>query len=352
MVKFVGGPSVNAYKNYRNHTIARPGQFRMPRNYGSVTNKTTIIVRNYNQCNCGPKMNWLAAMPMFGDLLKGILDLFKKPEPVVEPKVEETTIKPKEETVVKTEEPEKTEKPVTPTPIIEGNIFSDEKVEGGKEAKKLTTTILDAEMYTIRNKSKDRTVTKNGTTVTQKAYNAPLWQTLGKSYTTTTPDGKTKQLKITPEFQKFFINKYLKGDEAKVWDLGKDQEFITELEWKGETYTFNAETFKNKANWDLYWVDEKGKNQVGTTEADYSKAEAGTKKETWTASTSFKLDANNDGDFNDAGDINLTFNATSTTSADDVKKQLEEQINKSTLTKDQKASTIAHLGTLTVKKNQ
>lgn len=50
MVKFVGGfsPSTNAYKSYKNHTIAREGQWRMPRAYGSVKKEVKINIREYN----------------------------------------------------------------------------------------------------------------------------------------------------------------------------------------------------------------------------------------------------------------------------------------------------------------
>lgn len=51
MVHFVGGPSVGGYKSYINHTTAREGQWRMPRNYARP--KVDIKIKNYNYCNHG-----------------------------------------------------------------------------------------------------------------------------------------------------------------------------------------------------------------------------------------------------------------------------------------------------------
>ena len=50
MVKFVGSfqASPNAYKSYKNHTIAREGKWRIPRAYGSVKKEVKINIREYN----------------------------------------------------------------------------------------------------------------------------------------------------------------------------------------------------------------------------------------------------------------------------------------------------------------
>lgn len=58
MVKFVSGPSVGAQKSYYNHRIAREGQFRIPRAYGSVKNEVNIKVRNYHYCGGSSYSGW------------------------------------------------------------------------------------------------------------------------------------------------------------------------------------------------------------------------------------------------------------------------------------------------------
>lgn len=88
MVKFVGGPSVGGYKSYINHTTAREGQWRMPRNYARPNVK--IDIRNYNTCCHQQSVNtgfqlpaWLQWLQGGIGLLGGLLPQQKEEAPVV-----------------------------------------------------------------------------------------------------------------------------------------------------------------------------------------------------------------------------------------------------------------------------
>lgn len=245
MVKFVGGPSPNAYKSYKNHTIAREGQWRMPRAYGSVKKEVKINIREYNYhgnsygnyggfqlpawlqwLNAGmgwvnqfipqPQETPVAPTPnnndqTLEDLQKQIDELKKENE--------ELKNKPTKE-VKETEEPKEPEKPKDSSEIS----FKKEVTEGqeAKEGEALTTPA----MVKFGKKLADGRVQFQG------------WQTLADSY----------GVQNTAEFRNWFRQNHLKGLDKDIWQPGVVQNFPTEInypEGSDKKYSFDPDKFAN-----------------------------------------------------------------------------------------------------------
>jgi len=336
MVKFVGGPSVGAYKNYNNHRIAREGQFRMPRNYGTIKNETKIVIRNYNQCNHTQTAStpWYLMLPMFSDLLKGIVDLFKKPEPEPEPtpppppevKVEEKVIeKPKNDPVVETPTP----KPVTPEVKTE---FTPEEIVNTTPEKEETIeyTVAEGKQKTITLKGKERetAIKKFGLTGAnaEKAIvtKAPLWGTLAKCY----------GCENTPAFRNAFKAECkdlgIMEGEGAVHNHKIDQNFPKTITVDGKEYTYQSGIYDKQENWDLnyYIPNQPGDFKTyGTNEKKETKTTPGTttKTTTWSGTTTIRYDSNKDGKL-DKNDATHTVTSSDMKSKEAVQKDLDKQI--------------------------
>lgn len=264
MVKFVGGfsASTNAYKSYKNHTIAREGQWRMPRAYGSVKKEVKINIRKYNYggnyANYGgfqlPSwlqwaqfgMNWInqlipqreytpaTVQPQDNNpFAKELEDLKKEIE---ELKAENKKLKNKPaETDPEVEEPE-TEKPKDSSEIS----FTKDVTEGqeAKEGETLTTPA----MVKFGKKLADGRVQFQG------------WQTLADSY----------GVQNTAEFRNWFRQNHLKGLDKDIWQPGVVQNFPTEInypEGSDKKYSFDPDKFANAH--DYHTPNGKSKVRVG-----------------------------------------------------------------------------------------
>lgn len=275
MVKFVGGfsPSTNAYKSYKNHTIAREGQWRMPRAYGSVKKEVKINIREYNYggnyANYGgfqlPSwlqwaqfgMNWInqlipqreytpaTVQPQDNNpFAKELEDLKKEME---ELKAENEKLKNKPaETVPEVEEPEK-EKPKDSSEIS----FQTETTgaEEAKEGKLLTT---EAKTNIIKKRS-DGKVNYQGWTTLANAYGIPN----------------------TESFRNWFRKEHLQG--KNIWEVGT-QNFPTEITYpagSNNKYTFNGDKFATP----LDINDPKKKGNVSTANMAAKRGEGTPAKE-------------------------------------------------------------------------
>lgn len=245
MVKFVGGfsPSTNAYKSYKNHTIAREGQWRMPRAYGSVKKEVKINIREYNYggnyANYGgfqlPSwlqwaqfgMNWInqlipqreytpaTVQPQDNNpFAKELEDLKKEME---ELKAENEKLKNKD----KVEEPKKEDKPVDINANVD--LSTEEEV-------KTTTTPDTVEEKTIKVNNKTRKVSGN-------TYEGYTWTSLQNAYVA--EDGST--VPNSPSFRNWFRQTYLNG----ATDIGvNEQHYPKEITYGGKTYSFNTDKYK------------------------------------------------------------------------------------------------------------
>ncbi len=239
MVKFVGGPSVGGYKSYINHTTAREGQWRMPRNYGRPN--VNIKVRNYNTCCHQSSVNtgfqlpaWLQWFQFGANLLQSFIPAPKQETPeapatnsndqtlkdlqkqIDDLKKENEALKKKPAPVETPETAEEAEKPATSFDVE----VSAEEVKDKKTEEITLTTEAPAN---ITKKNSDGTVNFQG------------WNTLAKSY----------GVENTLEFRNWFRTEHLKNKEAAIWGAIENQNFPTTITYNNKTYTFNAETFKN-----------------------------------------------------------------------------------------------------------
>lgn len=243
MVKFVGGPSPNAYKSYKNHTIAREGQWRMPRAYGSVKKEVKINIREYNYhgnsygnyggfqlpawlqwLNAGmgwvnqfipqPQETPVAPTPNNND--QTLEDLQKQ---IDELKKENEELKNKPTTEV--EDPKKENKPVE----INANVDL-----STKEDVETTTTPDTVEEKTIQVNNKTRRV--SGST-----YEGYTWTSLQNAYVA--EDGST--VPNSPSFRNWFRQTYLNN----ATDIGvNEQHYPKEITYGGKTYKFSTDKYK------------------------------------------------------------------------------------------------------------
>lgn len=281
MVKFVGGfsASTNAYKSYKNHTIAREGQWRMPRAYGSVKIEKKYEIKQYNYCgssygNYGgfqlPSwlqwaqfgMNWInqlipqreytpaTVQPQDNNpFAKELEDLKKEME---ELKAENEKLKNKD----KVEEPKKEDKPVDINANVD--LSTEEEV-------KTTTTPDTVEEKTIKVNNKTRKVSGN-------TYEGYTWTSLQNAYVA--EDGST--VPNSPSFRNWFRQTYLNG----ATDIGvNEQHYPKEITYGGKTYSFNTDKYKPTQ----YTID----NGYKGTSA-HTSAVTETKKGTTTTSSTWK----------------------------------------------------------------
>ena len=186
MVKFVGGPSVSAQKSYYNHRIARPGQFRIPRAYGSVKKETKIVIRNYNYCgnsygNYGGWQlpSWLQWFQLGANWLQNLLPQPKTPEPPTpEPEIK------------KKKDPEPVEE--NPEPEPEPEVEKPEKPEEPEKPKETQANVtLSAESKKTPDKVEEQTVKVFNKTTRKDAHHNEgyTWQSLHNAYVA--EDGST-----------------------------------------------------------------------------------------------------------------------------------------------------------------
>lgn len=239
MVKFVSGPSVNAQKSYYNHRIARPGQFRVPRMYGSVKKEVNIKVRQYNTCggsyHTGWQLpSWLQWMNFGANLFQSWLPSYS-PQPTNQPeanplqsqlddlnkKYEDLLAENKKLKEGKgTEEPEKKE-----AETVNANVELDTK-----EVVKTTTTPDTVEEKTIKVNNKTKRISGN-------TYEGYTWASLQNAYVA--EDGST--VPNSPSFRNWFRQTYLNG----ATDIGvNEQHYPKEITYGGKTYSFNTDKYK------------------------------------------------------------------------------------------------------------
>lgn len=244
MVKFVGGPSFGGYSAYRNHVVAREGQFRVPRNYGCVKIKYTE--KNYNYCNHGSygfggfggfqMPAWMQWMQFGLGWLQQLLPMFTpqpqpQPQPVVQPDPTPTKTDP---TPTKTDPtPTKTD----PTPTETDPTPTKTDPEPAKEVDDKFDVSANAEEVTETSEENITTTTeavvKKGRTRSNGKVEYQGWETLTAAY----------KVPNTLAFRNWFRQKYLNGKD--VWNVGT-QHFPTEItypEGSDNKYTFNGETF-------------------------------------------------------------------------------------------------------------
>ena len=318
MVRFVGGPTVSAYKDYNNHRVARPGQWRNLRNYGSVTNNTKIVIRNYNYCNhsAAPRMPWFARIPILGGLLLSLINVLKPTPPVVTPepepetKIEETPDnKGKGSGVVEV-------KPDVATEIVSNTV----EEPGEKITETIEYTVAEGKQKTITLTGNEReaAIKKFGLTgdAATKAVvtKAPLWGTLAKCYGCKNDAAFREAFKA--ECNKLGI---MEGD-GLVHNHKIDQNFPKEITVNGTKYQYQSGVYSNQENWDVsYYIPNENSSSYktyGTNEKKETKEKAGTptQKTTFTATTKiWTTDTNGDGKIDKKDTATHTKTATGTT---------------------------------------
>lgn len=240
MVHFVGGPSVGGYKSYINHTTAREGQWRMPRNYARP--KVDIKIKNYNYCNHGAVNTgfqmpaWLQWAQFGMSFLQGLFPA-KQEAPAAQPevnplqaeldKLKEDMEKLKKENEELKNKPTDTDPKVTNTPETETNANVDLSTE---EVVTTETTPDTVEEKTVKvfNKTKKLNANQN------EGY---TWQSLQDAYVA--EDGST--VPNSPSFRNWFRQTYLNG----ATDIGvNEQHYPKEITYGGKTYKFDTGKYK------------------------------------------------------------------------------------------------------------
>ena len=240
MVKFVGGPSVSAQKSYYNHRIARPGQFRIPRAYGSVKKETKIVVRNYNYCgnsygNYGGWQlpSWLQWFQLGANWLQNLIPQPKAPEqptPTPEVKKKEET-KPVEEQETETE----VEKPDEPE-----NIFEVESALT-KNTKEVTTYV--DETVPGQNLTTEINITKNPNNKDQTTG----WDRIIDGYVG--PDNKPASSAERRLILQYLRQELFGGDQNKFFKGGKQHVPNSIPNINGKTFTFVKDNYDNSDKW-------------------------------------------------------------------------------------------------------
>lgn len=243
MVHFVGGPSVGGYKSYINHTYAREGQWRMPRNYGRPNVK--ISVKNYNTCchhssyGGGFQLPAWLQWAQFG--LNFLQNLFpqKQEAPAAQPEVNpfEAKIKELDEKIKELEKENKELKnkpaggPEKATETDPADVKDDFKVEDKIEEETVTTTTpetIEEKTIQVNNKSKH---------ISGNTYEGYTWTSLQNAYVA--EDGTTAP--NTKAFRDAFRQQVLGG----ATDIGVgEQHYPKTFEFGGKTYTFKPDQYK------------------------------------------------------------------------------------------------------------
>ena len=325
MVKFIGGPSINAYKNYRNHTIARPGQFRMPRNYGRMSTRTTIIMNGGNTCHrnygCGwgygqsSLMGFMNLMPMIGSFFTNLFGLFAPKQPAI--------TQNQNNNIFANSKPVTTTKTYTPTSSTATAVAGAQVEEDDNDGQNIeaTGTLTFSTSTTSDTPEEELTVAvnvpkgkrNNGTTT----YHG--WKTLHASYKD--KDGQTIPFSDT-EFRNWFRSEYLTkdGNTAHIWKAGETQNFPKSFVYKGKTYTFDSNTFNTPLDTSTSNGNVRSANMAKRT----NPGSPGTETTTYKGSITV------------AG---KTYHSNGKTKADDVKNDLKRQIenakNAGTITQEQ-----------------
>lgn len=244
MVKFVGGPSVGGYKSYINHTTAREGQWRMPRNYSRPN--VNIKVRNYNTCCHQSSVNtgfqlpaWLQWFQFGANLLQSFIPAPKTETPEAPAtNSNDQTLKDLQKQIddLKKENEALKKKPApVETPVEEPKVEVDNTVKDAGEIKFNTITLGE------QAEEPDKVLTTEvGVPKGKKKTNGDVdyygWNTLTNAY----------GVPNTKEFRNWFRQKYLNGDD--VWKAGT-QNFPTEInypEGSDTKYEFNKGKFLEK----------------------------------------------------------------------------------------------------------
>ncbi len=270
MVKFIGGPSINAYKSYRNHTVAREGQWRNLRPSYNTKSTVNIKIRNYG--NHGHSyggygfgfggfqlpawMQWA----QFG--LNWLTQLFPQKQPTVDEtnpfaaQLEELKAE-NEELKKKLEQKQPSPEPVKPNgEVPSGEVVTPDPGKGNVEPLPLTNpegvqveteTTPDASEIKIKTVTTQGVEAKEGELLTTEVkvpkakknssdnsieYHG--WNTLCNSY----------GIPNTREFRDWFRQKYLNGND--VWKSNTAQNFpntIVYPEGSQNKYEFNKGKF-------------------------------------------------------------------------------------------------------------
>ncbi len=279
----VGGPrqNFNSLKCYVNHTTAREGQFRMPRNYAAPKVDIKIKQTNINTC-CTPSFGAPVQVPWWMQVLNTI-GMFLPAETPAAPaapaenplqkQLDEANAKIKElEAAQKKEKTPEVEKEKETTEIEE-----DFKVEDDVKEEEITETTPDTvEEKTVKVNNKSRKISGN-------TYEGYTWTSLQNAYIA--DDGTPAP--NSAAFRNAFRQAVLSG----ATDIGVgEQHYPKEFTFGGKTYKFNMDKYKPTQ----YTVDNgysgtsahtqaKTETKKGTTTT--TKVYTGTAKATWTDST-------------------------------------------------------------------
>lgn len=232
MVKFVGGPSVGGYKSYINHTTAREGQWKMPRNYAAP--KLKVDIRNYNYCNnqtgyTGFQLPAWLQWAQFGmNFLQSLIPAPKEApaaQPETNPLQAELDKLKEEMEKLKKENQDLKNKPAEEKPKVEepkkaednSEISFNTETTGAEEAKEGKLLTTEAKTNIIKKR-------------TDGKVNYQGWATLANAY----------GIPNTEDFRNWFRKEHLQG--KTIWGVGT-QNFPTEITYKSQTYTFNGEKF-------------------------------------------------------------------------------------------------------------
>ena len=347
MVKYIGGPSINAYKNYRNHTIARPGQFRMPRNYGRMSTRTTIIVNGGNTCHrnygCGwgygqsSLMGFMNLMPMIDSFFTNLFGLFAPKQPAItqnqnnnifadsKPVTTSKTYTPTSSTATAT--------PVTGTKVEEEDNNDNQNINatGSLTYSISTTSGTENTPTTVKVKPDEMRATRIDTPTNKSGTWAqgPLMETLAKSYFEkgTDPAKSPSGAELTAVINHLKTT-VLKGKD--IFDHKTTQHFPAEITVGNKTYKFDKTYFINRDNWQEYPLG--GNPKVGNAQAPTPTRTQGTETTTYKGSITV------------AG---RTYSSSGKANANEVKEDLKTQVNNDTnLTENQKRVALAKITSL------
>lgn len=243
MVKFVSGPSVGAQKSYYNHRIAREGQFRIPRAYGSVKNEVNIKVRNYHYCGgssySGWQMpGWLQWLGFGMNFLQSLIP--QRPTYTEQPQVQVQTnplqsqldelndrIDELEAENKKLKEGKETEEPKKKSTPVNTNA----------NVELATEEVIDTQTTPDTVEEKTVKVFNKTTRLNANQNEGYTWQSLQDAYVA--EDGTT--VPNTAAFRNWFRQTYLNG----ATDIGiNEQHYPKTITYGGKTYSFDTSKYK------------------------------------------------------------------------------------------------------------
>lgn len=253
MVKFVGGPSDNSYKAYRNHTTAREGQFRIPRPTRSF--KQEIKITNYHQCDGGAPIGyqpptWMVAAKMCLDFANQFIPQpTENTAPDTNPFASELEdLQSQLEDLRAENERLKAQQTDAPPPAVEPDDNPDDVDTDTSEISITPITTEDTEA-TEGDLLTTPAVVRKGKRLSDNRVEYQGWQTLANAY----------GVPNTRDFRNWFRKEYLDGKDT--WNVGTTQNFPTKITYKGQEYTFKAETFATAAD---YHTPSSGGGEVST----------------------------------------------------------------------------------------